>query len=343
MFGRVRRSARRVNRVDQDLVRRSAALPHTPLDEGLKRLSKSANKGVLWFSVAVVFTATKGSSRRGALRGVAAIAFASTSANLVAKNLFPRRRPAAELVPPHRRLTRRPTSSSFPSGHAASAAAFTTAVALESPRLAALIAPVAGAVAYSRVHTGVHWPSDVVAGAAIGVGAAYATTHWWPKTIEGPGHTAHVADLSALDEGDGLLVLVNPHSGIAGEDPTDDIRRQWSKATIMHPEPDANLVAQVSERISPDVRAVGVAGGDGTVAAVASVAAEFELPLVLIPAGTLNHFARDVGVESVSESVEAVRAGTGVEIDLAGVRISGPDGDEHRWFVNTAGLGGYPE
>ncbi|MGQ0839020.1 bifunctional phosphatase PAP2/diacylglycerol kinase family protein [Actinokineospora sp.] len=346
MFGHVRRSARKVNRFDQDLVRHSAALPRTPVDEGLKSLGRSANKGMLWFTVAALLAARKGPTRRAAIRGIGAIAFASTSANLVGKNLFPRRRPAAELVPEHRRLVKRPTSSSFPSGHSASAVAFTTAVAMESPRLAVALAPLAGAVAYSRVHTGVHWPTDVAAGAAIGVGAAWATRHWWPKTQDGPARTAHPATLDGLADGDGMLVMVNPNSGVAGEDPTDAVKQHWPRATVIHSEPDTDLIEQLSAAVKVadhEVRALGVAGGDGTVAAVAAVAAEFELPLVLIPAGTLNHFARDIGVETVDSAADAVRAGVGVRIDLAGVRITDAAGTEHRWFVNTAGLGGYPE
>ncbi|MGX7828368.1 bifunctional phosphatase PAP2/diacylglycerol kinase family protein [Actinokineospora sp. 24-640] len=339
----VRRSARQVNRVDRELVVRSGALRPTVADSWLMALSRSANKGRLWFALAALLAVRKGPTRRAAVRGVGAIAFASTSANLVAKNLFPRRRPAAELLPLARRLARRPTSSSFPSGHAASAAAFATAVALEHRGLGKAIAPLAGAVAYSRVHNGVHWPTDVIAGAAIGVGAAYATLHWWPGTPEGPARTAHAAEVAALEAGDGLLVLVNPNAGIAGEDATDLVKQRWPRATVVHPRPGADLVEQLSDELSAgpaDIRAIGVAGGDGTVAAVAAVAAEFRLPLVVVPAGTLNHFARDIGVDGIDAAAAAVTAGEGVIVDLAEVDI---DGESHRWFVNTASLGGYPE
>jgi undecaprenyl-diphosphatase len=83
-----------------------------------------------------------------------------------------------------------------------------------------------------------------------------------------------------------------------------------------------------------------VAGGDGTVAAVAAVAANRGLPLVVVPAGTLNHFARDIGVTEVADAVEAVRAGSAMTVDLGGVRVD--DAPPH-WFVNTASLGGYPD
>lgn len=61
-----------------------------------------------------------------------------------------------------------PKSHSFPSGHAASGFAFATAVASEAPLAGGLLTALAALVAYSRVHTGVHHPSDVVAGAVIG-------------------------------------------------------------------------------------------------------------------------------------------------------------------------------
>ena len=243
----------------------------------------------------------------------------------------------------HRRLRKRPTSSSFPSGHSASAVAFATAVAMESPRAGLAVAPVALAVAYSRVHTGVHWPSDVGVGSAIGVGAALATRHWWPLHPDIPAETAHTAEAPLMVDGEDMLAVVNPNSGIDGHDPTDEVRYAWPKATLIYPDPDRDLLAQLGEEIDArggTVRALGVAGGDGTVAAVASVAAERGLPLALIPAGTLNHFARDVGVRSMPDADAATEAGSAVGVDLGEVHI---EGAERRWFVNTASLGGYPE
>jgi membrane-associated phospholipid phosphatase len=113
--------------------------------------------------------------RRAALRGLVAVA----SSSALAKPLVARRRPRHGALPGWRRLTA-PRSSAFPSGHSVSAAAFVTAVMMEFPAAAAMVAPLAAAVAYSRVHTGVHWASDVFGGLVLGSGIALTTWQWWP-------------------------------------------------------------------------------------------------------------------------------------------------------------------
>ena len=76
-----------------------------------------------------------------------------------------------------------------------------------------------------------------------------------------------------------------------------------------------------------------MAGGDGTVSAAAAVARETGLPLLVIPAGTFNHFAADLGVESARDALAALRDGEAVQVDLGLV------GD--RPFVNTSSTGVY--
>jgi undecaprenyl-diphosphatase len=63
-----------------------------------------------------------------------------------------------------------PASTSFPSGHAASAFAFAYAIGRHLPELAVPIRLLAAGVAYSRVHTGVHYPGDVLVGSIAGAG-----------------------------------------------------------------------------------------------------------------------------------------------------------------------------
>jgi undecaprenyl-diphosphatase len=335
---------RKASKLDAELVRRIGALRSTPADEAFRRLGRAADHSKLWFAVAAVLVSRKGATRRAGLRGLAAIGGASFAASFVGKRLFPRRRPAAELLPVLRRMTRRPMSSSFPSGHAASAFAFASAVAMEHRGVAAGAIPLAAAVGYSRVHTGVHWPTDVMAGAAIGVGAAYATRHWWPHQKALPDGPRRRDTAAELGNGDGLVIVVNPAAGSSGDVVT-EVGKAWPTADIVEIPPDADIVAEVTKRIEDGgVRALGAVGGDGTVACVAGIAVEHELPLVLVPGGTLNHFARDVGVGTLDEAQAASRTGAVIVCDVGEVAITDRVGGTERVvFVNTASLGGYPE
>src|SRR5690606_5345598 len=85
--------------------------------------------------------------------------------------------------------------------------------------------------------------------------------------------------------------------------------------------------------------ALAVAGGDGTTAAATSVALRHHLPLAIIPAGTLNHFAKDTGLDLESVA-DAVSQGTGMAVGLGAVRT---DGGTPKYFLNTASLGSYPD
>jgi undecaprenyl-diphosphatase len=166
---------------------RIAATDSAVLDRVMPALSRAADHSVLWLGLAAGLAVTRNKrARRAALRAVASIAIASTASNVIGKGLARRVRPA-DAVPAARQLTRGVRTTSFPSGHAASAAAFATGVAVELPALAVPAAALAAAVGASRVVTGVHFPSDVAAGFATGVAAAALTLRWWPPASAGPG------------------------------------------------------------------------------------------------------------------------------------------------------------
>jgi membrane-associated phospholipid phosphatase len=143
------------------------------------RWLQDADYSRLSLASAAILAATGGRrGRRAATMGLASIAVTASVVNLGIKPLGRRRRPdrAAQNVPVARHV-RIPSSTSFPSGHSAAAFAFATGVGQVLPPTAVPLRGLAALVAYSRVHTGVHYPGDVVAGALIGSALAQFTTH----------------------------------------------------------------------------------------------------------------------------------------------------------------------
>jgi diacylglycerol kinase family enzyme/membrane-associated phospholipid phosphatase len=335
-----------VRRADARVGRRINARRTVPaVDRGYARLSRAADRSVLWFAIALVLVVA--GQHRAALRGAASLTAASALANLVGKQLFGGDRPLLKDIPVGRRLRRPPTSPSFPSGHAASAAGFVTGVALESRRTGLALLPAAAAVAYSRLHTGAHWFSDVMGGAIIGsavaaAGAALVPARPAPRPAERIGGT-EVA-LPATADGSGVLVLVNPDSGTDVDRPDSIayLAERLPRARV-HPLADGDdleLLVRDALASADPTGVLGVSGGDGTVSAAAHVARLVGLPLLVLPGGTFNHFARTAGVASFDDALDALARGEGVRVDVAELRF----GDAPPVTVlNAASIGVYPE
>jgi undecaprenyl-diphosphatase len=162
--------------MDRRLYGRIATLRTPTLDRPLRGISNAANYSRLWLGIAGALAVAGGrAGRRAALTGVAAIGAASFTVNIPMKRLGSRGRPDREgLAVPLIRRVRMPKSSSFPSGHSASAFAFAIAVGGQLPSLKIPLRAAAATVAYSRVHTGVHYPGDVLVGSLAGVASGLA-------------------------------------------------------------------------------------------------------------------------------------------------------------------------
>jgi membrane-associated phospholipid phosphatase len=162
-----------------DAVYGAIAATSTPLlDVSMRRLSRAADHSKLSIAASAVLASAGGPrGRRAARSGLVAVAATSAVVNLIVKPIGGRGRPdrAAEGVPAAREV-KMPGSRSFPSGHTAAAVAFATAVGQVLPVAGIPLHCLAMLVGYSRVHTGVHYPSDVLAGALIGAVMADLTS-----------------------------------------------------------------------------------------------------------------------------------------------------------------------
>ncbi|MEV1132061.1 phosphatase PAP2 family protein [Agromyces sp. NPDC049794] len=324
---------------------------HPHVDAFWSRLTGFADNGVLWWTLGGVLAVTD--RRHAAARGLGSLLAASALTNLIAKRVFGGDRPLLADVPIGRRLPKPPVTPSFPSGHSASAAAFAAGVGVERPRIGASLAPLALGVGYSRLHTGAHWLSDVLGGLAIGASVAGLGA-----LVVRPGHvearlgggapairpTGKDRALPASPDGEGVFLVVNRSSGtsVIRADPLPVVDERLPRAEVHVLDDDESpreaVQAALARAVPP--RILGVCGGDGSVAAVAHEAISADLPLVVVPGGTFNHFARTAGAASVDLAIDALQRGEGVRADVAALAF----GDEDVVTVlNSASVGVYPD
>lgn len=228
-----------------------------------------------------------------------------------------------------------PDSAAFPSGHAAQSlvvALLVAAVArpmLATSRTRWLVAALpwaATTVGISRVVLGVHWPSDVVGGWVL---AGFWALLLVPMARERPAPAPRDRPVE-------VVVVRNPHAGSsrAGSRAVARLRQLDGVHILAEVVVDGDLRASLGQAVAalPDGGTLAVAGGDGSVGASAAILAGRTLRLAILPAGTGNDIARQLGIPLQPELAAEVAAGSGDrQVDLGT--------SDHGDFLHVLSLG----
>jgi len=155
--------------IDRRLFTLINGLPHSTTSDRYVSVISDLGEGLGWVAGGVALAMLGGSKGRRAGLATAAASLAATY--VVQQRVKPLFRRARPFVNRNARVVgTRPADHSFPSGHTASSFAAATALAFYYPRAAPLAYTLATGVAVSRVHLGVHFPSDTAVGGVIGIG-----------------------------------------------------------------------------------------------------------------------------------------------------------------------------
>jgi diacylglycerol kinase family enzyme len=139
---------------------------------------------------------------------------------------------------------------------------------------------------------------------------------------------------------DSIAVIVNAAAGTGGTDAggsalEDAFKAAGAPVTVHVARSGAEVRSATERAIGSDIKCIVAAGGDGTVSTVAGALAGRDITLGVIPLGTLNHFARDLGIPlEVAAAAATILGGHTVQVDVGDVN--------GRIFLNNSSLGLYP-
>lgn len=154
---------------------------HTSFLDGVMPIITSlGNSGIIWIVISIILMLNKKYRKIGFIMA-AALILAAFMGEVVLKNLVKRPRPCTAM-PFVDMLINRPTSYSFPSGHTASSFTAATVLLINWRRAGICALVLASIIAFSRLYLFVHYPSDVLAGAILGVSCGLVVNYLYKKT-----------------------------------------------------------------------------------------------------------------------------------------------------------------
>ena len=160
---------------------------------------------------------------------------------------------------------------------------------------------------------------------------------------DGVPQVVEAIELPASSDGAGVLIVMNTDAGTAvvRTDPRPIIAERLPRAVVRELEPDEPMADAVREAMAgaEPPRVLGVYGGDGSIARMAHLALELDLPLLALPGGTFNHFARAAGIETVDLGIDALQAGAGVAASVGELTTA----ERSTTVLNVASIGIYPD
>ncbi len=282
--------------------------PSAPVTDDARTLT------LAWAASVAVLVAAGRFGRRAALRGSASgLALAGATALLGA--VRDRRR-----CPP-----------------APAAVAFAVGASLELPGAGVPLAAATAALLIPEFSSRGRAPISLLA-AGGGAAVALGSRRVWPVAPHAAGDLGPAATTRhhrPVAEGETLTVVMNAGAGSGrASGPKEQLAASLPEARLVELGEGDDLMEALRHAAS-ESQVLGMVGGDGSLNAAAGIAHDKGMPLFAVPGGTLNHFARDVGLTSVDDAVAALAAGEVLAVDLAEI-----DG---RPFLNTASFGAYVE
>lgn len=226
-----------------------------------------------------------------------------------------------------------PESFGFPSGHALSAVCFFGALALIlGPRLRSrawlvgVAVLLSAGIGWSRIYLGVHQPSDVIGG--WGIGVVWLGVVGWAGGFRNPGPLPSPVPVGMPPDPARrrMLVVMSRNPGSVRDRPAMQARlRQLMQAAGLEPEfadlEKPGMKAAMARAMTDGSEAIVAAGGDGTISFVGQALVGHDTPLGVIALGTMNLFARDLGIplDDLPAAVAVLAAGQVRRVDVGDV------------------------